>query len=70
MTSEMQLPESEAIMDEAEHNKKLEETWQSLCIHGVSPNLGGSMTADLRPLKFFSRALSAEKTGIFGYLFG
>ena len=36
MTSEMQLPELEATMDEAEHNKKLEETWQSLCIHGVS----------------------------------
>jgi hypothetical protein len=38
MTNEMQLPESEATLDEAEHNKKLEETWQSLWIHGVSPN--------------------------------
>jgi hypothetical protein len=38
MTSEMRLPESEAILDEAEHNKKLEETWQSPRIHGVSPN--------------------------------
>lgn len=41
MTSEMQLPESEATLDEAEHNKRLEETWQSLGIHGVSPNKGG-----------------------------
>ena len=38
MTSKVQLPESEATMDEAEHNKKLEETWQTLCIHSVSPN--------------------------------
>jgi hypothetical protein len=38
MTSKKPLPESEAILDEAEHNTKLEETWQSLWIHGVSPN--------------------------------
>lgn len=38
MTSEMQLPESEATLEEDEHKRKLEETWQSLCIRGVSPD--------------------------------
>ena len=38
MTSEMQSSESEATMDEAEHNKKLEDTWQTICDHDVSPN--------------------------------
>ena len=37
-TSEMQLPESDATLEEDEHNRKLEETWQSLCIYGVSPD--------------------------------
>ena len=38
MTSEKQLPESKATLDEAEHNKKLEETWQAQGIYDVSSN--------------------------------
>ena len=41
MKNEMQLPESEATLDEAEHNLKLEGMWQSLWFHGVSPNQRG-----------------------------
>jgi hypothetical protein len=75
MTSEMQLPESEATLDEAEHSKKLEETWQSLCIHGVSPTkrnfyiLGHAPQFDVSQTDFptpVMRGLSAKR----GYRLG